>query len=406
MMKKMLLLLLLLPFADALVSTGYRHTNDYYAVMFDGEGDAIVTADLSIRNTEDSPITSISLEFPREILIYDVVQEASGTTCARYRDEKTCESWSGGDCISYSVRQVCDYWQTFQSDYIRVNRSSLHEEVLSETSSLAIALPRQIEPQRTSRIVISYKVPGYARKLFTHSFDFETIIDNKASVIENVRVSIDVTPGLHLKGGRSDVEYRQDWSIGMEKMASSDALAYREYSSKVQNAGGYVKTASMLDAGESFHVKGTYSSSWLSLNWDKVLLALVVVGLIVYGMWFAVKPKKHEQPTHLHPVAEAILFPFVGSFTIVVMTLAGILVMKLLGQAFWYDVQIIINLLMILLIGALDMFVLALPAIIVGRRHGLGYGFLAFFATLTWLILLVILISVTMMILRPPVIYY
>ena len=119
-------------------------------------------------------------------------------------------------------------------------------------------------------------------------FDFKTIIDKNAALIQMVRVSVDVQTGLYLKGGsRGEVEYKpgyysskiQSIEIAKEGTRSKELT---DFSRRITyHTGGLVKIAYNLDPYESFHVKGKFADSFLKLYILEILLSIAIVGIII-----------------------------------------------------------------------------------------------------------------------------
>jgi len=133
-------------------SDGYIHKNHYYAVSFDGEGDAIVRAVIDIENTLGTPIKWIDLELPGQVIVYKAVQEAPS-------------------------RHVIEY----------------EKQLLSESTILRLELKEPIQQRGTGTIVLFYKIPRYANQDIggNYKFDFET--DNVSYTPELYNVSLDYT---------------------------------------------------------------------------------------------------------------------------------------------------------------------------------------------------------------------
>ncbi|MCF7862068.1 hypothetical protein K9M79_07560 [Candidatus Woesearchaeota archaeon] len=407
----LMLILVMMPFSNAIISSGYKHSSDYYAVTFDGEGDAIVSAQLNIRNTMSEPLYSITLEFPKRIIIYDVAQESYGRTCKSYTDQTTCEIWDGSICKKYSNSRVCDYYYDYGHSYTRVNASSMEETILSESTGITINLPTAIEPEQSSTLVISYKIDKYAKSFINYNFDFETIIDNNAAVIENVRVSVNVVDGLYMSGVESEVEHRDTFNLaGMQEAVASksmDSAVYKEYSSVITRASGLVKTSSFLDASESFHVKGSYSKSWWLLNFWKIIL---FVGLFIAVIWLSMrlikkaahkfserKPAKEIKKTAQkkdisHPIMESVLVGFASAFLTVLSTIVAMVMMEIIDDVF-YNMGMLLGPLVLILIIAMDGFLLFVPPVIVGKRHETIHGLFTFGCTIMFLFVFIIIVA-------------
>lgn len=430
----MFFVLSFIPGALGVISTGYKHSYDYYAVTYDGEGDAIVSARLTVKNTyETESIDKLILEFPKAITIYDVVQEYQGGGCLRYRDEQICEIYSGSICQAYTTRRVCDYWSPSGSQFTRVKRENISEELLSDATLITIVLPEKIAPNNENTIVISYKVNNYAKRgILGYGFDFASVIDNNAALVENVRVAVNVQEGLYLKGGESEVNYKPDVSLlGMQKSvaesgAAMDVASYREYSSVISTASGFVKTASYLDPGESFHVKGYYSKSQFSLYLPRIIGWLAVIGAVVFiiivvtkkALRFAEskaelpskKGAKKTETQQIQPEQKyflAIFIGFVTAFILSILTVIGVVLLNLIARNYYFRYgEALLIPIIILVLAAIWLIGLFGPGLYIGQKYGALPGLLTFVSTVIFLLVFAIIYVTFISLIGHPPIYY
>ncbi len=437
----LILVLALLPITSAtsIISTGYRHTYDYYAVTYDGEGDAIVSAKLTIKNTQEIDLTQLALEIPGEnIMVYDVMVEHYRKICARYDYIEVCDDYyDTGECKHYTSEKQCTYFTHSGTVYDRVARENLRDERLSDRSILYITLPEAVESDDTITVLISYKLSRQASKsLFgSYNFKFQTLIDNKASMIENIRVAVNVEPDLKLKGTGSQVNYRDnafEMLGGMQKAVADSSLAeadYQRYASTITTVNGYVKTATFLDPGESFQVNGKYAKSSFGLNywsWLMTILVLVAIFLIVSALVkkaqrkrklkivvesskpFAAKAHKKEQVKGDFNWKSVI----VGGVSAVVMIFSWFLIaflVEVIDDALHYRFEGIIMPLIIMIAAIWMLFVLIAPALYMGIKYGWKNGLITVASFIGSLIVLGVLIVIILALFRvsyPPPIYF
>ncbi|HZX34735.1 MAG TPA: hypothetical protein VFF09_05130, partial [archaeon] len=360
----LLLTLAQMNFAHAARSDGYIHQNHFYAVSFDGEGDAIVRAQIGIENTTDRAIKYVDLEIPGQIVVYKAVQEVSSYYGAEYNYRDYYYPQQG-------TPKVIDYTKT----------------LTSEATILRLELKEAVEKQGVSTIVLFYRIPRYALKDFfgNYSFDFKTIIDKDAILIENLRVAVNVQEGLSLKGGEAKVDYRSNASLGfvsgaaMSEMAGAgvDSKVYRDYYYGIQNAQGLVKTASSLDPFESFHVKGNYGENWIALYFLDIAFWLIVLGIgIVLAVKLGRKALEKLSPKKGKQESGALAQTFIASIgsalgIIVAMVLAFALASALNG--FSYSLQAF-SMLIIVLGLIVSAGLLFLPALYISSKNGMLYG--------------------------------
>jgi len=352
----LLLTLAQMQMAAAVQSDGYIHKNHFYAVSFDGEGDAIVRSQIVIENTTESEIRNINFEIPGEIVVYQVVQENPG-------------------------RATLDY------DKI----------ITSEATVLNIDLEYPIKTMGQGTLVLFYKIPHYAKQdLFGNfEFDFKTIIDKDAILIENIRVAVNVQEGLFLKGGEAKVDYRPGFGIVSETALSeikADGISspyYNDYYYGIRNAQGLVKNASNLDPLESFHVKGNFGENYAMLYLFDGVFWLIGIGLIIAGIVFALKKGAKELKINSGKENDfiksgAIAF---GSAIGIIVTIIGGFVLANIINGISYNLSGI-GLLVMLLAGAISLGLLFFPALYVSSKKGILQGAVTFFLTIIFLIIL------------------
>ncbi len=379
--------------ASAAKSDGYMHTNQFYAVSFDGEGDAIVRAQIDIENTLDRPLGNISLEIPGNAVVYKIMQGYA------YKD--------------YAYGYGNDYYPN--PEYQNPQALDYTKTLTSGATILNIELWNAIERNNSGSIIIFYKIPNYAQKDFfgNYSFDFKTIIDNRAVLIQNVRVAVNVQDGLSLKGGESSVDYRPGLGFMSEATmakASDSAIMidpyYRDYYYGIRNAQGLVKTATNLDPFESFHVKGNYGENWLALNFADIALWIIAAGIIIAGAAIIMRKAglaKIKGPNGNEYVKSAGI-GFASSALATVFALGSFIAADVL-QKFLHNAQGIA--LLIMLIGLIaSAGIVFLPSVYVTTKKGIVHGAFTFFTTLFFLaIFSIAAFLVLQALLRPTIVY-
>lgn len=273
-----LLVSMLLPFVNAQTSKSYFHSSDYYSVTFDGEGDAVVTAKLVIDNISQYSVKKISLEIPQQAIVYRVVLENYPSHYNGY--------------YPYDVYPERTYSAT---------ALDFETERLSSSTIVNLDVNGYIEPEENASIVLIYKVSDYAEKDFlgNFSFDFQTIIDKQAALIQSVRVAVNVQEGFTVKGGQAKVDYRKDYfapeALGTLQSVSVDSAAYQDFSQNISYVqGAIVKTAVNLDPFESFHVKGSFGENSLLLNLGELIGAVIAIIVVLLLFKFIALPKIKE----------------------------------------------------------------------------------------------------------------
>ncbi len=265
-MKKYLLAILLcftfLVSYYANAETRLIHSADYYSVSLDGEGDAIVKAELNIENISKNAVSELSLEFPERTTVYRALQSGYGESLE------------------------------FETEHG------------SEHSLVTISLGKELGRDEKTRIFLLFRAPELAEeKVFGNlEFDFKSIVDRGAVLTEKIRVSLSAQDGYFVKGGLHEVDYKPDF-FSESKMLSAAEMEVgdlaREYRGISHERGQIVETAGSLDALESFHVKGVYGKNILFLLANELLivaafcLASAIVLLSLYKKAVAGKNGSH-----------------------------------------------------------------------------------------------------------------
>jgi hypothetical protein len=389
------LALLIVQGAEALIATGYTHANDYYQVSYDGKGDAVVRARLVLQNTGQEELTELAFEFPsRQVVFYDVfIETKADKSCLRYKTEPVCVQYdSYYNCLEYSEQEVCDYWSTGPG-FSRIEE--LKETRTSDATVLIMGLSSPIKQGDSAALTIVYKLPGNAQKMAgLYRFDFKTIVDPSARLVERVRVAVNVDSGLYLKGTTSKVNYQEDYFDVLEAQELSSKLQanpayYSEFSRSIVNSGQFVRTASNLDPWESLSVRGRYATSYFRAHMGSIL-GLGILGLgILFGIVFgAVRLAKHLGKPK---ASTSGLIIGVSAAQAVVLSLLWALaafLLTLIREWFYYPIQTSFVFAVGTLFALLYLAVFFGPPIVLGLRKGIVAGLITPALTLAWLLVI------------------
>ena len=392
--------------ASAAQSDGYIHTNHFYAVSFDGEGDAIVRAQIDIENTLGQAISKVDLEIPGQAVIYRAVQEPYYNYQYPY--------------YPYGMEQPYPDYYPYPAPQEYGHPIEYEKTLTSDSTLLTLNLWNPVQRGGSTTVVLFYKIPRYAEKdvLGNHQFDFKTIIDRQAILVQNMRVAVNVAEGQFLKGGEAKVDYRPNTGFmgeaAMTSAASADVASpeYRQSYYQIRYAEGLVKTASNLDSFESFHVKGTYGENWPLVNWTDVAVWLAAAALVLAGIALGAKRaaaalkggKAGAMKLDTGSYEGIALISFASSVAVIVavavaMFLAGN-VSNLSYGLQWLSIAIAM---LGLLAAAAGIF---LPALYVASKEGMVKGALTFLLTIGFLIALGVILAILFSIIFPPVVYY
>jgi len=385
------LFLLLLPSVSAYNGLGFYGQNQYYYVVFDGEGEAAVVARIEIQNTENLSQLDFSIPGTDADLI-NIVQEW-------YSYQRECVSWEELSC------SVVDGVETCVKDCIEYGRYPLYPPKYAEVTytqeqdedSLNVHVDIPYADQDNLYIIAYYKSSDYVtQRGGVYHYSFETVEDQYDT--NTVRVSIDVAEDLYLQGVRSAIQYREEIS----KAVSADLALFAPNIPYIDT--GYTETASSLDPYETFTVDGKYAKSWWNVHWWKVLLGVLAVVGLIGGLVYWLR--------HVHAKNKKLgLALFLGISSSILLWLIWLATAYFMeSYMYWGYYSSSLYFFVILLVILMSAFLLIVPSVMIGIKEGINYGLYCFIATvLSLFILSVITIVVFLIFFRggngPPIIY-
>lgn len=394
----MLLLLVLVKISFAMSPVAFsppfyenrdKGTNQYYSVLFDGEGEAAVAAKLTFQNLGTEAFKELKIEIPGEVRLINTVQEIQKVEKVCNYTRKVCDETNtnfdkicpeNSDCIllpSNNCKEVCDSWtDQYTSNYLTLEKSEVLRQGAKE---ITIKLIDLIKPQETGTIILYYKVKGYTSNVLgVYDFDFQTIKTNHDT--NQVRVSINVDNDLILKEGNSKVNYQPDFGGFETSLAAESSEKMSVYSRNIEIQDGFVKTAKELDPLENLHVKGTYSGSWLLLNFWKVTITSILVLLSLVFVAKQVK-KLRSKKIKQNVFSEVPLTSLLSGISITLLWYLGMKSIEWLSFLFYHNSGIWIALLVITGFAMLVTIAIT-PAIYFGQKYGLLTGAINLIITL------------------------
>lgn len=380
-------------------------TQQFYTVVFDGEGEASVAAKFIIGTPETIPLKTISVEIPgNNLRIINAFHEAKSTSTQCIEYKSTCTAGDERVCTQYYPDGTCKIYETIRNPCFRQEQQCIRShqvsgwsyayhpivyttETLSKSTLLTFNLPVETSQSETTTILLSYKVQGYAQKSagIWHA-DFET-----AKIVQDtdtVRVSVGVVSDLTIKGGQVSIDYQDN--LFAQKMSSAmESAELSDFSRRMEYTPGYVKETSALDPWESFHVKAEYSSSAVLLYKTRILGILLVVmsvfALFIFGV------RKINLPKHSRPIVAG--------------TVSALIIYSLACSTYWllnnlhrwvgYSNDVIVILMILVVILSIISLLFA-PSIYYGLKNGVSAGMLTFAATMISLIIVGIILIVVM----------
>lgn len=386
--------------------------NQWYTVVFRGNGEAVVNLRLTFSHYQSSPLTSLSLRVPKvkptDMYAFQVTQQSP---CLRYAPvPRTNEinminfPENPPSCLQYGEPTDPYNWYG-PAKYQKA-------DVVYSGDTVTITLPQPIKTEKSGSILVYYRAFGYAKKDFVgaYQFAFETLRADEP--VEQVTVGVDTDSNLLLRGTQEKVNYRfEDVSVASKGMMSAAAPALN---SRMDNyyqqigSGQLIKNAFGLQALESFTVRGSYADHALRLYAKDIAIGvgiLVLIVLLTIGILRVVIKA-------LHTKQAPITSPAASSQTATILALAGvsflsavfmlgftviiIFITRNLSMILNYDYSMQLPIMVVLSIISLGIygFLLFAPAIFVGMKRGLVYGLITAGLTFGWLILAVLVFAV------------
>ena len=358
-------------------TSGNQTSDQFYNVVFDGEGEAAVVAKLTVPNRSASSRSVINLEIPGENLrLINSLQEVSGRNCSNYDYSIS----SSPICTSYNNSYLSPNYYTLQPSIQKTN----------DSNKLTVILGRPIEPQGSTTVILNYKVTGYVKNaLGIYNFGFETIKSNYD--VDNIRVAISVQEGFSIKGGGARTNYTNNFPAASQTAYSgSTDIGLAEFSSRIPEQSGYVKTTQSLDPGENFRVNGVYSSSfWLLYLQDAIKIiivgALLLLLIISLYKWKG-KNLKITLSTH-HPIFQVVVTSAAASITLIVTTFGTLWFLERQSSYYLGTLSTFLVILILLILLVISISLIFGPAVYFGIKRGIKYGLFSIVSSIILLIL-------------------
>ncbi len=222
----------------------------YYQVFLDDGGRAFVLATIDLLHYNDQPLNEFTLTFPDSLT---------------------------------DVKYAMQYSQSYgQMRLIEVQKIS--------DNTYKILLEEAVQKQQASTVVIYYRSLGYVSKgWLTYDFDFRTI--SFPFDIQYSRVAVSVDSEFHVKGQETRTDYGYMFGVlGSSAFVSQKGMVANapeyagerskiaDFAQRVRYAPGYVRDKQMLEAGDVFHVTGSYAKdSWRFYVGEAVIVILILV---------------------------------------------------------------------------------------------------------------------------------
>lgn len=230
-----------------------------YTVHLRGNGEAIVTARLTVGNQTSKPLTSLSFKVPETELT---------------------------DLVGYqqTVIQSAAYEKQFNSDYYQYAKLSFSQV----DGQYRVTLPKAIAAGDQAVVLLGYASRQYiSHNWLVSNYQFQSLVVSER--IRSLTVAINVDSQLYLKQVDSGVNY-QGTGVAVDTPLAATEDVSRSLDPIISSVGygQRVVTASNLAAGESYSVSGSFADArwkfyvgWLA---GALLLLLVLPVLLWWGL--------------------------------------------------------------------------------------------------------------------------
>lgn len=390
--------------------------DQYYTVTFRGNGEAVVTMKAILTNTTDTPIYSINLHLPSNVTATDIAayQVIAKPQCIQYNETLPTQS-SPTTCLQYQ-----------QPDYRYVPDDTTYQKIIVQqvNESIQLTLPTPLNANDTGSYLLIYRTFAITHKnIFgAYAFDFSSLkVDDP---IHSLQIGITTDSDLYLKGAKATVQYNTS-SMAMAALpkAADSGIQNTELNAFYNQIGQGIitKTASSLAPMESYTVTGMYADIGIKLYGKEitltvlgiVLFIVIIFGIAVFFLKKGTKKAKEESRIHdnviIFFVASAVSFASVflaGCYTVGILLLS----LSLNTNTYFYEINnMFIFLLISALSGAVYLFFLFVPTIIMTIKKGFIWGGVAFGLTIMWsFIAMIVIFGIAFLFLRnttqPPVV--
>lgn len=364
--------------------------NQYYTVTFRGNGEAIVTMKAIISNTNTTPLSSVTLHIPSNITSKDVLayQVIAKPQCIQYSNQPIAQP----NCLQYQ-----------QPDYQYVANDTTYQKIsIDQTSStITLPLPTPIKANETGSYLLSFRTFDYTQKnmFAAYTFTFHSLkVDDQ---INTLQVGIATDSDLFIKNATSTVNYNSATSMKSFAVpqAANSAVQSQQFNDFYNQLGQgtIVKNASNLEPLESYTTTGMYADTGIKLYGQEItitVIAIIALLIIVFGITFLVLRRQKTGKSPKKSVNMKLFFIAAGTSFGSVLLASGYTIIILLASTFLNlnnsyggTTNMFVTLLITALSGAVYLFLLFVPAIIMTVKKGFVWGGIMLGLTIMWAII-------------------
>jgi len=362
--------------------------NQYYTVTFRGNGEAVVNMKAILTNTTDTPLSSLMIHIPTGIAIDNVVayQVIAQPQCIQYNYQQ-----------QPTTKPTCLQYQPPNYQYVGPDTTYQKISLSQKNNIIHVLLPTAIKANDTGSYLLSYRSFTYTKQNFFGAYDvmFQTL--KVEDSINSLQVGITTDSDLYLKDAKGNVNYAAP-STGMMAIArSTDTTAQNQQFTDFYNQIGQgiiTKSASQLEPMESYTVKDTYADTGMKLYGQEI--AITVFGILIFltiVTLVAVLLLRHRtvstKSTSLKLFFMAAGVSFVSIFLASLYTL-GILIFFMLAannSYLYYTNSMLFLLLLMAVSGAVYLFLIFIPTVVMMIKKGILWGCITFGLTIMWMVI-------------------
>lgn len=369
--------------------------DQFYTVTFRGNGEAVVTMKAIFSNLENPTKSTLVYKIPRgqtkDIAAYQVIRERQ---CVQY--EPSTDGKTSPLCAQY---QEPDYY-----GYYYGSSSYLKAQTAINGDTVTVTLPNPVAGNKSGAIILYYRANGYTAKNFAGAYHFVFESPSTDEPVRTMQIGISTDSDLVLKGSQGVVNYAAPEATS--KMMAVDRVgggaSGAQFDSFYQQIGQgtIVKSASNLQAHESYTVDGMYAATQVQLYAKEIVTTILVLILIIALVAFIISriaKKMKTAPAGNKNSVNVMLAIGVGFATAVVLSLHTALVYFIttaVQNSYYSQFSLLLALGITIVAASIYLLVFIVPAIVVGVKRGLWAGVMTAISTVIWLgIGLVILIG-------------
>lgn len=387
--------------------------NHKYTVLLRGNGEAIVTAQITFSNQSDAKMTSLIYRVPRvspdNLQVYQIIRDP---ICRRYFD--TPPKIQLSPLIDPSMDPRCSEYEYPNYGYYWGNGTKYQKAITSiKGDEFTVTLPKAVYPNQAGSLIVTFRGVGYVKKTLTGAlkYTFETLKVNE--VVEDLQIGITTDSDLFIKGVKGSISYRfTDVTSGMEmaKMAATPVASQRldEYIPSI-GTGEITKTAKSLQPLDSYTVRGSYADSKWKLYVSEIVWGILIGILCIFVIWLLVRfiikkisststTPKSQMVTQTNNIILVLSVSFVSSVILAGSTIFSFMIIALVNTnyALEYDSKNILKLLVLLIAFGLWLCLLFLPTLFIAIKRGISWAIANFALTIMWLITETIMVVLIM----------